>query len=91
MKGSILDDEVELATSTNADRLRLTLLDERRGSDRGPLGIRDGASWFADGVGAVTMTLVGPFIITFTSFCLEKAGTSLKGSSASGASKLGGT
>jgi len=60
MKGSVVDGEVELESSTNADRLRLTLPDERRGTARGPLGIR-GASWFADGVGAVTITLVGPF------------------------------
>ena len=89
MKGSVFGDEVELASSTNADRLRLTLLDERRGSDRGPLRTREVASRFADGVGAVTMTLVGPFIMTFTSFCFG-ADTSLKEFTASGASKLAG-
>jgi len=83
VKGSIVDGEVELDSSTNADRLRLILLDERRGNARGPLGIREEDSWLTDGVGAVTMTLVGPFMIIFISFCLEKAGTSLKVVSAS--------
>ena len=78
VKGSVGDGEVELESSTNADRLRLTLPDERRGNARGPLGIREGTSWFADGVGAVTMTFVGPFMMTFTSFCLDKADASLK-------------
>ena len=40
------------------------------------MGIRE-ASRFVDGVGAVTITLVGPFIRTLMSFCLEKADTSL--------------
>jgi hypothetical protein len=83
VKGSI-DDKVELASSTNADRLCLTLLDERRGKDRGPFGIRAEGSRFVDGVGAVTITFVGPFMMTFISFCLDKTGTSSKGFSKSG-------
>lgn len=73
-----------LDTSTSAERRRLTLPDDALlGSARGPRGMRvETLSCAADGVGAVTMTFVGPVIMTLMLFvfvCVA-AGVSTGGS-----------